>query len=165
MTPILATGEADPVPRQCCGFTLLELMVVIVLIGILLGAVGLVAGTTPSRQARQEAGQVVQLIQQLREQAVIEGREYGVRVQPGHYQVFRLDGEGWRPVGAVQRTGDDVQLYLEQEGRRVSLDSAAPQLLLLSSDEISAFVWSFSTGEQVWARIVSDGVGELSLER
>ena len=101
MTPILATGEADPVPRQCCGFTLLELMVVIVLIGILLGAVGLVAGTTPSRQARQEASQAVQLIQQLREQAVIEGREYGVRVQPGHYQVFRLDGEGWRPVGAV----------------------------------------------------------------
>lgn len=151
-------------PRRCRGFTLLELMVVIALIGIVLGAVGLTAGNTPARQARQEAGQVVQLIQHVREQAVIEGREYGVRVQPDGYQVYRLDSQGWQPAGQVRRLAEGVQFHLEQEGRRLSLESIAPQLLMLSSDEISAFVWSFTSDEQVWASVVSDGIGELSIE-
>jgi general secretion pathway protein H len=146
------------------GFTLLELMVVIALIGIVLGAVGLVAGNTPARQARQEAGLVLQLIQQLREQAVIEGREYGVRIRQDEYRVFRLEPQGWQPAGAAHRVAQDVQLHLEQEGLRVRLDRLAPQLLALSSDEVSAFALSFTSGEQVLARIVSDGIGELSIE-
>jgi general secretion pathway protein H len=143
---------------------LLELMVVIALVGIVLGAVGLVAGNNPARQARQEAFQVAQLVEQLREQAVGEGREYGVRVRPGEYQVYRFDPQGWQPAGKVHRLTDGVQLRLEQEGRRLSLEGLAPQLLMLSSDEISAFVLFFTTEEQTWARIVSDGIGELSIE-
>jgi general secretion pathway protein H len=152
------------VPRRSRGFTLLELMVVIALVGIVLGVAGLAAGNTPARQARQEAGQVLQLIQQLREQAVIEGREYGVRVRRTEYQVWRLEPPGWQPAGAVHRLGQGVQMHLEQEGQRLSLDSLAPQLLMLSSDEISAFVLSFVAEEQVLAHIVSDGIGELSVE-
>ena len=151
-------------PRRCRGFTLLELMVVIALMGIVLGAVGLTAGNTPGRQARQEAGQVVQLIQHLREQAVIEGREYGVRVRRDEYQVYRLEPQGWQPRGEVRRLAEGMQFHLEQEGRRLSLESVTPQLLMLSSDEVSAFVWSFASEEQVWASIVSDGIGEPSIE-
>lgn len=164
MPLISVTGVAEPVPRYSRGFTLLELMVVIALMGIVLAAVGLVAGNSPARQARQEAAQVVQLIQQLREQAVIEGREYGVRVQRDEYQVFRLEPQGWRPAGAVHRLAQDVQLHLEQEGQRLSLGSLAPQLLLLSSDEISAFVLSFASDEHVWTRVVSDGIGAPWIE-
>lgn len=106
----------------------------------------------------------MQLIQHVREQAVIEGREYGVHVRRNGYQLYRLDPQGWQPVGEEQRLAEGVQLHLEQEGRRVSLERIAPQLLMLSSDEVSAFVWSFASEEQVWARVVSDGVGELSIE-
>jgi len=146
------------------GFTLLELMVVIALMGIVLGTAGLVAGNSPARQARQEAVHVMQLIQQLREQAVMDGREYGVRIQSTEYQVLRLEPQGWRPVGAVRRLADGLQMQLEQEGQRLNLDGSAPQLLMLSSDEISAFVLSFTSVEQAWVSVVSDGVGELTIE-
>lgn len=151
-------------PRQSRGFTLLELMVVIALIGIVLGAVSLATGSSPARQARQEAGLMLQLIQQLREQAVIEGREYGLRVQPHAYQVFRLEPQGWQPAGALHQIVQGVHMHLEQEGLRVSLDRLAPQVLALSSDEVSAFVLSFTLAEQVLTRIVSDGIGEPWIE-
>lgn len=149
------------VPGRCRGFTLLELMVVIALMGIVLGAVGLATGQSPGRQARQEAGQLLQLIQQLREQAVMEGREYGVRLARSEYQVFRLEPQGWRSAGSVHALPEGLQMRLEQEGRRLSFDGAiaVPQLLMLSSDEISQFVLSFVSVEQSWLSIVSDGIG------
>ena len=42
-------------PRRCRGFTLLELMIVLVLIGVLMGMVSFATGSSPARQARQEA--------------------------------------------------------------------------------------------------------------
>ncbi len=151
-------------PRHNRGFTLLELMVVVALIGVLLGVVSLATGNSPMRVARQEAGQLLQLVQQLREQAVIEGREYGVRIQRDEYRVMRLEPEGWQATADVHPLPQGLFLHLEQEGQPLNLDGTLPQLLMLSNDELSAFVLSFASSEQVWMRLVSDGAGEPWLE-
>lgn len=151
-------------PRRSRGFTLLELMVVIALMGIVLGAVSLSTGNSPGRVARQEAGQLLQLVQQLREQAVIEGREYGVRVQREEYRVVRLESDGWQPTGAVHPLPQGLHLQLEQEGQQLNLDGTLPQLLMLSNDEISAFVLYFKSMERAWLSLVSDGAGDPWIE-
>lgn len=151
-------------PRRSRGFTLLELMVVIALIGIVLGVVSLSTSNSPGRVARQEAGQLLQLVQQLREQAVIEGREYGVRIQRDEYRVARLEHEGWQPAGAVHRLPEGLYLHLEQEGQQLNLDGTVPQLLMLSNDELSAFVLYFKSMEQTWLSVVSDGAGDPWIE-
>ncbi len=153
--------------RQACrGFTLLELMVVMVLIGVLLGMVGLATGNPPARLARQEANGLIQLLQTLREQAVLEGREYGLRLEPEGYQVLRLDGEVWHPAGSAYRLPQGLQLRLEQPGQASTFVDRPdqPHLLVLSSDESSAFTLHLHVDQQSLVSLSSDGLSEVALD-
>ncbi|AXA56075.1 type II secretion system minor pseudopilin GspH [Pseudomonas thivervalensis] len=149
-------------PRRCRGFTLLELMIVIVLIGVLAGMVRFATGSSPSREARQQARDFVAVAQQLRERAVLDGQEYGVRVQPGGYQVLRLEARDWTAVSALHRLPEGLTLGLELEGHVLRLDDVQgpPQLLMLSSDEISPFRLLINVAGQAIARVSSDGLAE-----
>lgn len=144
---------------------MLELMVVILLLGVLLGMVSFTTGNNLARQARQEASGLIQLLHKLREQAVLEGREYGVRLEADGYQVFKFDGPDWRPAGVAYRLPAGLQLRLEQEGQGLKLMDrpAQPHLLLLSSDETSVFTLHLETDEQRWLSISSDGIGEPTI--
>ena len=82
------------------GFTLIELMVVIVMIGVLVTMVHISQGDKRARDARQEAQVMLALMQGLREKAVLEGQEYGLRLEPEAYQQMRLQGAIWQAVEA-----------------------------------------------------------------
>ncbi|MFW9269525.1 type II secretion system minor pseudopilin GspH [Pseudomonas sp. NR3] len=152
--------------RRCRGFTLLELMVVIVLIGVLAGMVRFATGTSPTREARQQALDFVGVVQQLRERAVLEGQEYGVRVQLDGYQALRLEARGWTAVSAWRRLPEGLMLGLEQDGHVLRLDDVPgpPQLLLLSSDEISPFRLRIKMAGQAVSSVSSDGLAQLRID-
>lgn len=152
--------------RGCRGFTLLELMVVIVLMGVLAGMVSLAIGPSPAREARQQAQDFIRVVQALRERAVLDAREYGVRLQSRGYQALRFEAEGWAAVAGVQRLPDNLTLGLELDGHEVTLDDApgAPQLLMLSSDEISPFRLSVKVSGQTFIRMSTDGLAEPSID-
>ncbi|MFJ2482473.1 type II secretion system minor pseudopilin GspH [Pseudomonas sp. NPDC087598] len=148
--------------RNARGFTLLEMLVVIVVISVVIGMITLVAGESPARQARQQALIVAQLLNTSRESAVLEEREYGVRLERESYQLLRFERSTWQPVGAPSHLPVGLFMTLEQEGRPLTLSdqSAQPQILLLSSDELSPFVLSFSSKSQRWLSLSSDGLSE-----
>lgn len=152
--------------RRCRGFTLLELMIVIVLIGVLLGMASFAAGPNPARDARQAAHGMAGVIQQLRERAVLEGAEYGVRLSDGGYRGMRLGAQGWQPLATLYAWPQNTRLRLEQDGHPVSLgaDAGAPQLLMLSSDEASAFSLTFATPGNKLSSLRSDGLGEVVID-
>jgi len=152
--------------RSCRGFTLLELMIVIVLIGVLVGMVSFATGMNPARQARHEADTLAGMIRQLRERAVIEGQEYGVRLSVDGYRAMRLDVRGWEAMTAVYRWPDQLRLRLKQDGYSVSLgaDEGQPLLLMLSSDETSSFTVTFEVRDRIWSRLTSDGIGEVVID-
>jgi general secretion pathway protein H len=152
--------------RSCRGFTLLELMIVIVLIGVLVGMVSFATGMNPARQARHEADTLAGMIRQLRERAVIEGQEYGVRLSVDGYRAMRLDVRGWEAMTAVYRWPDQLRLRLKQDGYSVSLgaDEGPPQLLMLSSDETSSFTVTFEVRDRIRSRLTSDGIGEVVID-
>ncbi|HEF4760396.1 TPA: type II secretion system minor pseudopilin GspH [Pseudomonas putida] len=152
--------------HRCRGFTLLELMIVIVLIGVLVGMVSFATGMHPARQARQEADTLAAVIRQLRERAVLESQEYGVRLSADGYRALRLEVRGWESVTAFYRWPESLRLRLTRDGYSVSLgaDEGPPQLLMLSSDETSAFTLTFETSDRHWVSLSSDGVGEALID-
>lgn len=153
--------------RQCCqGFTLLELMIVIVVIGMLLGMVSLVVAPNPLREARHEAGEVAGMILRLRERAVLNGEQYGIRFSESGYRVMQLDDREWLPMAAFHQWPANLRLHLEQDGHALALggDQGLPQLLMLSSDENTAFTLTFTMGDRTLLSLSSDGLGEAVID-
>lgn len=154
------------------GFTLVEVLVVVLIIALCAGMIGLINPDSASRQARREGDRLLALLQLLRQQAVLNNRDYGLRIDPEAYRVMRLDEQGqwladhdWRS----QTLPGNLRLRLEvaeagpslgQAGRR----SALPQLLVLSSDETSAFTLWIEHRNAPLLVLSSDGIQEPRLE-
>jgi general secretion pathway protein H len=153
-------------PSRCRGFTLLELMIVIVLIGVLVGMVSFATGMNPARQARQEADTLAGVMRQLREQAVLDSQEYGVRLSAHGYRTMQLSARGWEPLAAFYRWPENLRLRLKHDGYSATLgaDEGPPQLLMLSSDETSIFTLTFETRDRTWLSLSSDGIGEVVID-
>ncbi|WP_423188104.1 type II secretion system minor pseudopilin GspH [Alishewanella sp. d11] len=159
------------------GFTLLEILLVIVLIGILASVVVLnFDGDTAEEQVDKEAVRFQQVFQFIAETAQLRQQEWGLVVaENGYAFVYFADGS-WQwvqqpEVAKQHRLPEGLQLQLEIEGlpgaeqnllsqlewqqeEQTSLsteEGAAkpplPQVFILSSGEISPFRLSFSASK------------------
>lgn len=133
------------------GFTLIELLVVIVILGSLIGLAVLSSGIAgPARELRNEAERLAGLIGVLADEALLDNREYGLRLSAEGYQVLQyLPGSArWQALDdEPYRLPDWAELSVELEGEALQLPqpaaerrrAAPPQLLILSSGELSPF--------------------------
>ncbi|MGL4269264.1 MAG: type II secretion system minor pseudopilin GspH, partial [Plesiomonas sp.] len=83
------------------GFTLLELMLVVFLIGLTAGGVLMTLPPTDAEQpARDAAEQLLAQIRQVQDEALLSGQMYGLYLAPTGYQFLRLDTGRWQPLAA-----------------------------------------------------------------
>ncbi|TKB56223.1 type II secretion system minor pseudopilin GspH [Ferrimonas aestuarii] len=110
--------------RQQQGFTLLEMLLVLFLIGVAAMTVTLTISGDPRREALQEAANEFQTVVSMAiEESVLSGQELGVVVEPDHYFFarFNIDENDWEPlVGDAlyreRRLPEDTFMSLTIEG-------------------------------------------------
>ena len=123
--PILATGRSpEPVSmlRQRA-FTLLELVVVLALIGVILSFARLSLGDGgAAARLEQDARTLAAALRLAHDEAVLDGREFGLRLAADGYDFMQLSGKTWRPLTGRQ------PLRARRLERRPAADAARRRL-------------------------------------
>jgi general secretion pathway protein H len=116
------------------GFTLLEILVVTVIIAIITTmAVISVNVLGRDRQLDEEAARLQAVLLQVRDDAMLEGRDVGLRLDAHGYDFLRYDAryERWQPVMSDvllrERTlPEGIEAHLTLESRLVQLETRKP---------------------------------------
>ncbi len=139
------------VAKSQSGFTLLELIVVVVIIGVMASFVVLSIGLGHSDEVKQEARRLHALIDLAAQESMLSGRELGVRFKEQEYrfysQVYEDKKLVWRPLtddehlSEARELPEQIELELYVEGSIVDLDKPLEwvHITLLSSGEIIPF--------------------------
>jgi len=154
------------VSGRSAGFTLLELMVVLVLIGIIISfAVLSLGGDKISELMEQETRRLATLLELAADEAVLRGEELAVNFTDDGYEFLLLQEDaGWQSSGEdgllkAYKLPGDIELRLEVEGEPPELNamteadqnsdgkqddnSLEPQVYILSSGEMTPFAATF----------------------
>jgi len=117
------------------GFTLLEILVVMVIIGIIAAMATLSIGVaTTQKGAEKEIGRIQDLLALASEEAVLQGREFGLTFYAKEYQFSSYDpaDRRWKPLGddadpfTPRQFPPETIVDLEIEGRIVRLAAEMP---------------------------------------
>ncbi len=167
---------ATPTATREAGFTLLELLVVVVLVAILTGTVILgFTGADAEQRLRGSASQLAYTIEMARQYALQRNREWGIYVEPDgvRFAEFDPDERVWqeqpqRPFGSLELT-ENLELRVESEGLE-ALSGAEredlPQVIIFSSGEVTPFTVYLEPGWDApeW-QVRSDGISRTEALR
>ena len=94
-------GRTEMKSKTQKGFSLLELLVVIVIISILFTFTTLaIRGTSPEELIQTEAQRLDRLLQLASEEAILKGMEYGLEFKTSSYRFLVYFEGSWQPLEA-----------------------------------------------------------------
>lgn len=139
---------------RALGFTLIELVVVLLVVTIILGMIGLNLGGDDQADVRQEAERLALLLRAAQEEAILQGQVLALELETRGYHFLHLSREGTlEPL-----TGDDVLRPRELPSgisiSAVEVDGQADEetagIVIRPSGDIPSFTITFSKGKMHW---------------
>jgi general secretion pathway protein H len=154
MRHFLSNARNASCGARSAGFTLIEILVVVVIIAIV-ASVAVISVNALGRDTEiaDETRRLVGLIGMVREQAEMEGRDYGLRLEEARYDFMLHDvrTDQWQVIEddrllRPRELPPGLRLGLRLDGREVILrpppdrkKPRPPQILMLSSGDLSVF--------------------------
>jgi len=183
--PILETGISGSSPlhatrARSAGFTLIELMIVVFIIGLITAAVVVTIGSERrDTELDKEAQRLEALIEYVREQAELQTRDYGFRSNNHAYEfmVFDVLQNKWRPVDEddalrEREYPEGMLTSMVVEGRSIVLDEKKksalidlkPQVMIFANGDLTSFEVKLQReGSADFARIYTDEQSNVKL--
>ena len=164
------------------GFTLVEILVVVVIIAVVVSLAVLSVGVTGrDSQLDEESRRIEGLVGLLHERALLEGRDFGLRLEPASYEfvVYESRRDRWMPLDQEHEfrhrelpKGVSFQLQLDSQvvvlkpiERNLASDQPppGPQVAIAASGEGTPFrLTLMRDGTQAQARVDGDALGKIS---
>lgn len=135
------------------GFTLIEILIVIVIIGITVGFALLAFGDFgASRRLQFSAEQLVSTLKMAQQQALLETSTLGLRIDNASYQILRFKPpSSWNPLsnqGVFKTTYFPKNTLIHLETNTPS-SSGSPTVILSASGEMTPFVLRLRMGKEI----------------
>jgi general secretion pathway protein H len=153
------------------GFTLIEVMVVVVIIGILINYVAISIGrNTPADQLKEESQRLNSLIQLASEEALLRSVLIGVDITEESYSFLSLNEGEWEVMSdnlfRERKLPEAVEISIATALPEGDDDEKrAPEIILMSSGEMTLFDLKISSEHlESYYRLTGNELGELSLE-
>jgi general secretion pathway protein H len=161
-------GRTDVKSKTQQGFSLLELLVVIVIVSILFSLTTLaIRGTSPEELIQTEAQRLDRLLQLATEEAILKGMEYGIEFKTSSYRFLVYAEQSWQPLEAdkllrermlpenmeIELLIDAVDVVIEESEEEIdeqtlqTSDTEASENKGLEKETIKPQVFLLSSGE------------------
>jgi general secretion pathway protein H len=148
------------------GFTLLELLVVLVIVGITLGIISFNAMPSPRQALQNEAQRIALLLQLARDEAIVRDRAIAFEVDAEGYRFLQREEKSWQPLPS-----DDLLRPRAFEHSPVMLSvypvppgEATPLRILFGREPVQQpFVLTLGLADASVA-IRADGIGHFTVE-
>ncbi|MCE9786077.1 type II secretion system minor pseudopilin GspH [Shewanella chilikensis] len=163
--------------RRSLGFTLLEVMLVVLLMGLAATAVTMTMGDSgPKQQLTREAQRFMAATETVLDETVLSGQFIGIVVDKNKYHFVLFKENKWQPLEqdrllAEKQLPEGITLSVELEGLPLVQEDEEqdswfdepfieesdadkkkfpePQIMLLPSGEMTAFELSFIAGDSL----------------
>jgi len=150
------------------GFTLIEIMVVIVIVAVLISAVALSFPPVGDKLLKENAQRFTALVSLAQDEAILQSTELSVEITQEGYRFFQNVDNSWVEFSQTpfkeRKLPVEITTEVFLEGISINLkdrDNNKPQIVILSSGEMTPFTYTLQFKNRSKVEMKVDASGEF----